>query len=426
MGHLLSKNGNRGNRLKKRKRKLLKRKKRNCFLQGPCMLCFIVHGNSGSLGNGNGGGGVGEDDDAQRSEVVSGSGSGSERLAALSSPDDCAKFLLSPRELAIWEGLSAVPARLVVPRALFRATPACEYAEMVCKRKCADVRRCAPASSRAAAPAGSDGERGGAGAGGARDTAAAAAAHRQLPSAPCLRPRPHPPRRPRHRRPRRPRRACAGRGPSQIRGEPGSTGSTTAATPRSSSPSCHQDHAHGDAQPGENSTDNSSINHLPSSILLKVFSHLSVKERCLSVSLVCKYWRDLCLDFQFWKQIDLSGLQQVTDELLVKIASWKLNVTEINLSDCRNLSDLSLATAAAHCPLLQKAHVGNQDKLTDDALKKLGQCCPELRDIHLGQCYLISDVGMEALAQGCPKLQRIYMQENKLVSAYLYLYLSHL
>lgn len=167
-----------------------------------------------------------------------------------------------------------------------------------------------------------------------------------------------------------------------------------------------------------------------------------MKERCLSVSLVCKYWRDLCLDFQFWKQIDLSGLQQVTDELLVKIASWKLNVTEINLSDCRNvqdhgvcvlashcpgllkytayrckqLSDLSLATAAAHCPLLQKAHVGNQDKLTDDALKKLGQCCPELRDIHLGQCYLISDVGMEALAQGCPKLQRIYMQENKLVT----------
>lgn len=44
---------------------------------------------------------------------------------------------------------------------------------------------------------------------------------------------------------------------------------------------------------------------------LKVLSHLTVKERCLCASLVCKYWRDLCLDFQFWKQIDLSGLQQV-------------------------------------------------------------------------------------------------------------------
>lgn len=42
-----------------------------------------------------------------------------------------------------------------------------------------------------------------------------------------------------------------------------------------------------------------------------MLSHLTVKERCLCASLVCKYWRDLCLDFQFWKQIDLSGLQQV-------------------------------------------------------------------------------------------------------------------
>ncbi|TMS03895.1 hypothetical protein E3U43_000784 [Larimichthys crocea] len=48
MGHLLSKNGY---RLKKRTRKLhhRKKKKRNCFLQLPCMLCFIVHSNSTGL-----------------------------------------------------------------------------------------------------------------------------------------------------------------------------------------------------------------------------------------------------------------------------------------------------------------------------------------------------------------------------------------
>ncbi|KAL4593133.1 hypothetical protein GN956_G27036, partial [Arapaima gigas] len=128
-----------------------------------------------------------------------------------------------------------------------------------------------------------------------------------------------------------------------------------------------------------------------------VFSHLSVKERCLCASLVCKYWRDLCLDFQFWKQIDLSGLQQVTDDLLVKIASRRQNVMEINISDCRKvqdtgvralasrcpgllrytayrckqLSDASLTAIATHCPLLQKVHVGNQDKLTDHVLKKV-------------------------------------------------------
>lgn len=85
----------------------------------------------------------------------------------------------------------------------------------------------------------------------------------------------------------------------------------------------------------------------------------------------------------------------MNDELLVKIASRRQNVTEVNISDCRNvqdhgvcslasqspgllkytayrckqLSDLSLCTIATHCPLLVKVHVGNQDKLTDHALK---------------------------------------------------------
>lgn len=88
---------------------------------------------------------------------------------------------------------------------------------------------------------------------------------------------------------------------------------------------------------------------------------------------------------------------QVNDDLLVKIASRRQNVTEINISDCRavhdhgvsslasqcpglqkytayrckQLGDISLCALATHCPLLVKVHVGNQDKLTDAALKKV-------------------------------------------------------
>lgn len=90
-------------------------------------------------------------------------------------------------------------------------------------------------------------------------------------------------------------------------------------------------------------------------------------------------------------------VSQVNDDLLVKIASRRQNVTEINISDCRGvhdhgvsslasqcpglqkytayrckqLGDISLSALATHCPLLVKIHVGNQDKLTDGALKKV-------------------------------------------------------
>ncbi|KAM3938972.1 F-box/LRR-repeat protein 17 [Leptodactylus fuscus] len=184
------------------------------------------------------------------------------------------------------------------------------------------------------------------------------------------------------------------------------------------------------------------INQLPLSLLLKIFSHLSLNERCLCVSLVCKYWRDLCLDFQFWKQLDLSGRCQVKDDTLERIVSRFWNITELNISDCLNvtdagvgmvaarcsglvkytayrckqLSDSSLISLTTHCTALQKVHVGNQDRLTDEAIKQLGSRCKDLRDIHFGQCYKISDEGMTAIAKGCPKLKKIYMQENKLVS----------
>uniref|UniRef100_A0AAQ5ZJ02 F-box domain-containing protein n=1 Tax=Amphiprion ocellaris TaxID=80972 RepID=A0AAQ5ZJ02_AMPOC len=443
MGHLLSKNGY---RLKKRTRKLhhKKKKKRNCFLQGPCMLCFIVHSNSSGL-----------DDDSDHLEASTNgcpaaASKLAERYATLASPEDCSKFLLSPRELAIWEGqgrslLSAVPAKLIPPPVLFRSAgvsvtvpipvpvPGCtsDYTEMVCKRKCSEVQRCTPCKQPRCAFAAPDGglENGGVGGGGGEAASNSESGHCHLPLCPL---------------PSSSSSSASSSSSSSSSPADGCCGlGLHADLPHSSdsSPCCL--HHYDDCQSrSSDAADHLSINHLPSSILLKVLSHLTVKERCLCASLVCKYWRDLCLDFQFWKQIDLSGLQQVNDDLLVKISSRRQNVTEINISDCRGvhdhgvsslashcpglqkytayrckqLGDISLAALATHCPLLVKVHVGNQDKLTDAALKKMGERCSELKDIHLGQCYGISDEGMMALARGCPKLQRLYLQENKMVT----------
>lgn len=123
MGHLLSTNGL---RLKKRSQTLRKKKKRrSCFLRGPCMLCFFIHSSSS---------------DGFDAECCSDS-----RLTKLSSPEDCAKFLLSPAELAVWECqgrslLSSVPARLIGPPVLFCT----DYSEMVCKRKSGEPQPLAP------------------------------------------------------------------------------------------------------------------------------------------------------------------------------------------------------------------------------------------------------------------------------------------
>lgn len=311
--------------------------------------------------------------------------------------------------------------------------------EMVCKRKGAGVPACTPCKQPRCG--GGGGGCGGGGGGGGGPAGGGASPPRPPDAGCCQAPEQPPP-------PLCPPPSCpaAEGAPSEVGGVAVRAGGT-APSPAQQRPEC------GDADwqepPGnpcdwhrEPPPETPDINQLPPSILLKIFSNLSLDERCLSASLVCKYWRDLCLDFQFWKQLDLSSRQQVTDELLEKIASRSQNIIEINISDCRSmsdtgvcvlafkcpgllrytayrckqLSDTSIIAVASHCPLLQKVHVGNQDKLTDEGLKQLGSKCRELKDIHFGQCYKISDEGMIVIAKGCLKLQRIYMQENKLVT----------
>ncbi|NXN99006.1 FXL17 protein, partial [Rhinopomastus cyanomelas] len=429
MGHLLSKETSSFSRHGDHRRRPVPSRSRSCFLRGPCMLCFIVHGASPP---------------APEHPLPAGDpllpppppspyvalGAAEQRAAA------CCLLRLPP---AAWEPRGRCRRRLLwgllpspVRGLLEPAGPPGEVSyEMGCKRKGAGLPTCPPCKQpRCTAE---ESRTGGC-------LCSAEAQTRALPD------------------------ACAGGGgsvPTRVTaggsgGDEG-TGAQHDSPPQLPAPQQPEDKREKDRggragcdEPLEHpescheplSPPAPDINQLPPSILLKIFSNLSLNERCLSASLVCKYWRDLCLDFQFWKQLDLSSRQQVTDELLEKIASRSQNITEINISDCRNvsdtgvcilaikcpgllrytayrckqLSDTSIIAVASQCPLLQKVHVGNQDRLTDESLKQLGSKCRELKDIHFGQCYKISDEGMILIAKGCQKLQRIYMQENKLVS----------
>ncbi|KAF7250514.1 F-box/LRR-repeat protein 17 [Varanus komodoensis] len=448
MGHFLSRKGSIQKAEKSRPRSRPLRGKvpppprnRSCFLRGPCMLCFLIHSASPPAAD--------EQPPAPRDSAPP------LLYAALQAPEErAARRLLRLSPVAAWEERGRHCRRLLLSGLLFSPPPSARRGcfgpalesgeappEMVCKRKGVGLPACPPRKlPRCATITG---------------TVAVAGSPSPPPEATACPPGPLPEQ---HLCPL----PCASdrarggspRDPSEENGD--RTGLTPAGSPsqlpelggREKHEPCEPDCEEPPENPGdccrELQPPSPDINQLPPSILLKIFSNLSLNERCLSASLVCKYWRDLCLDFQFWKQLDLSSRQQVTDELLERIASRSQNITEINISDCRNvsdtgvcvlaskcpgllrytayrckqLSDASIIAMASQCPQLQKVHVGNQDRLTDEGLKQLGSECRELKDIHFGQCYKISDEGMIIIAKGCLKLQRIYMQENKLVSTY--------
>ncbi|XP_050801756.1 F-box/LRR-repeat protein 17 isoform X3 [Gopherus flavomarginatus] len=421
MGHLLSREGTslsrERSRCRRRGRKVPPRS-RSCFLRGPCMLCFIVHGASPPAPEQPL---PGRDSPPLCAGLSSAEQRAARRLLHLS---PAAWEQRGPCQRLLFSGLLPPPVRAFLGSARPPGEPA---PDMVCKRKGAGLPACPPCKQpRCGAAAPPEPEA----------AACQCPSEQQLCPLPCASGR-----------------AAGGGGPlpGALSGESGGVGELAAEVP----PQEEEEEEEGNEPDRQEPLENPSeccreslqplppdINQLPPSILLKIFSNLSLNERCLSASLVCKYWHDLCLDFHFWKQLDLSNRQQVTDELLEKIASRSQNISEINISDCRNvsdtgvcvlafkcpgllrytayrckqLSDTSIIAVASQCPLLQKVHVGNQDRLTDEGLKQLGSKCKELKDIHFGQCYKISDEGMIIIAKGCLKLQRIYMQENKLVT----------
>ncbi|KAM9167394.1 F-box/LRR-repeat protein 17 [Mergus octosetaceus] len=378
---------------------------RSCFLRGPCMLCFVVHGASPPAAH----------PAPPAGHPLPPAARGRRRLLLLRLPP-AAWQPRGRRQRLLLPGLLPSPLRGLLGPA---GPPAEALPDMVCKRKgAAGLPACPPCKQPRCNNAAADTE---------TETESEAAACQCPAGEPQPQPRALP--------------SSDGAAGGQPAPQPPAEGERDPEKERSGPAGCPEPQEH----PADGCREPPAapdINQLPPSILLKIFSNLSLNERCLSASLVCKYWRDLCLDFQFWKQLDLSSRQQVTDELLEKIASRSQNITEINISDCRNvsdtgvcilackcpgllrytayrckqLSDTSIIAVASQCPLLQKVHVGNQDRLTDEGLKQLGSKCRELKDIHFGQCYKISDEGMIIIAKGCLKLQRIYMQENKLVT----------
>ncbi|KAL4630081.1 F-box/LRR-repeat protein 17 [Arapaima gigas] len=420
MGHLLSKNGS---RLRKKKHKLRKKKRRrrNCFLQGPCMLCFIVHGSSENL----------DDDHLENSATRL-----AEQYTALSSPEDCAKFLLSPQELTIWEGqgkslLSAVPAKLIGPQVLFRTavpTPAPgDYIEMVCKRKCGEPRRPGPCKQPRCAFQESV-ENGGAG------DVGTASMHCHLPLCPL----PSSSVSSSSSSASSSEDTCSGGLHAKVGQSVGDTDNTMTLPQSSTSASCCQ-HACGDT-PGDcralEVSDAPSINQLPSSILLKVGA-----EHCSQ----CSWVTILDLSLNYTVETELKESHFVTRH---SVNMFELEVNQhvitvlLQFSDTRNnwgflcFNSLVQLVPYEYCPgcsaalrlvtgTLARARVQHHTKTLESqlcvnrALTHVGQVCMDhtafggilldkdgkkLRFWFRGQ-NLVTDKSVRAFAEHCPELQ---------------------
>ncbi|KAK3595438.1 hypothetical protein CHS0354_003433 [Potamilus streckersoni] len=186
------------------------------------------------------------------------------------------------------------------------------------------------------------------------------------------------------------------------------------------------------------------INVLPSSLLLHIFSYLSLFDILRKASLVCKYWYNLCRDPSLWRYLNLGYQMKLTDQVLGQLSLFSERVIYVDLTDCRFLTNTGIRALLNRCrylqtlklmrclditddafigldigkasPHIQKLHFEGCSRLTDKTIIQFAKGCPDIQLLHLNHCNRMTDEGIVTLAENCHKLKRLLLDHCQMVT----------
>ena len=152
------------------------------------------------------------------------------------------------------------------------------------------------------------------------------------------------------------------------------------------------------------------FHELPDSIILQIFNKLTTKERLL-LRRVCWKWRHLLNDYSLWKRIDLGEdsylLSKVNNKILQSwIATWGKTIQQINVSDCKWITDFVVQDIAVNCTDLRSLNLEGCFQVSDTGIDEIASNCTRLRKINV---FLsgVSEEGFGRLLRQCPYLESI-------------------
>lgn len=145
---------------------------------------------------------------------------------------------------------------------------------------------------------------------------------------------------------------------------------------------------------------------IPDSILVDIFSYLTVRELVRSVSTVCRRWRRLCYDSSLWREIttdDFASSIHVRDETIVTLIRHGKTIKKLSLRGCYQISNRVLKEVAINGTRLQHLDLENCFKVTDRGLISIARSCNQLRTVNLLNTR-VTEQGLRNLLRNNPHL----------------------
>lgn len=106
------------------------------------------------------------------------------------------------------------------------------------------------------------------------------------------------------------------------------------------------------------------------------------------------------------RYLNLASCNRITDVSL-KSAFDFLNLKELSLSRCQQISAIGIESLTVKCPSIEVLNLGECHNLSDQAIEMITSQLKRLTRLHLERCSKLTDLSLDAIAINCKRLKHV-------------------
>ncbi|XP_066919749.1 uncharacterized protein [Clytia hemisphaerica] len=138
------------------------------------------------------------------------------------------------------------------------------------------------------------------------------------------------------------------------------------------------------------------VSCLPDKLLIRIFTYLDTSDVC-RLSRVCRRWSELYLSEKLWEHIKVTNMTSLDIDSTLNVMLQRLayttsclNIRQMKLDGCKELTDEGIQTMALRCPELRALEIASCDQVTARGVYNVLVNCPNLAFLNLSGCEGVS------------------------------------
>jgi hypothetical protein len=125
----------------------------------------------------------------------------------------------------------------------------------------------------------------------------------------------------------------------------------------------------------------------------------------------------LCCHCPFLKQMYLGECRNLTDAAVMAVAESLPALTHFDLCGIAAITSSAVETLAIKCCWLETIGLSDCVNVSDVTLKKIAEHCSTLVDLHVSVCLRVTTTGLASIAMKCSGLKSVYIEYCPQISA---------